>query len=66
MTAENDLNNSSPLMTVHEVAALLRLSSAAVYVWVRVGRMPAIRVGGRWRIRRADVDAIIAGERRVR
>lgn len=41
--------------TVHEVAALLRVSRMTVYRLIRQGDLPAVRVGRGYRIREEDV-----------
>jgi len=38
-----------PLLTVKEVAALLRVSPQTVYKLIAAKQLPAIRVGGTWR-----------------
>lgn len=49
------------LLTIHELAAALRISRASVYQLRYLGQgPPAIKLGGRLRWRRADVDAWIA------
>ena len=48
-------------LTILEVAELLRLAERTAYDLVRKGRIPgAAKVGGQWRIRRADLDAWLA------
>jgi excisionase family DNA binding protein len=47
------------LLTVAEVADLLKLNQQTVRNWIDGGRMPAIRIGRRVRIRRQDLDAIL-------
>lgn len=44
------------LVTVAEVAALMRVSTMTVYRIIRSGDLPAIRVGKNFRIREADVQ----------
>jgi len=47
------------LMTRKQVAALFRVTSAAVATWARRGRLPEVRnEAGRPRYRRADVEAL--------
>lgn len=43
-----------------EVATLLRIGERTAYDLARTHRIPAAKVGGQWRIRRADLDAWIA------
>ena len=48
-------------LTVHEVAALLKLNQQTVRNWIDRGELPAVRVGQRRvRIRQSDLDAFIA------
>jgi len=47
------------LMTRRQVAALFGVTSAAVAIWARRGRLPEVRnEAGRPRYRRADVEAL--------
>jgi predicted site-specific integrase-resolvase len=47
------------LMTRRQVAYMFRVTSAAVAVWARRGRLPEIRnEAGKPRYRRADVEAL--------
>ena len=54
------------LMTRRQVAALFGVTSAAVAIWARRGRLPEVRnEAGRPRYRRADVEALLRrGSRR--
>src|SRR5262249_17792129 len=48
------------VMTRRQVAALFRVTSAAVATWARRGRLPEVYNGaGRPRYRRGDVEALI-------
>ena len=44
------------LMTVEEVARLLRLNQVTIRRYIRSGRLKAVRVGGRIRMRLEDVE----------
>ena|ERR1700679_1216664 len=46
-------------LTVAEVAELLKLNQQTVRNWIDAGSLPAIRVGRRVRIKRADLDRIL-------
>jgi len=49
------------LLRVDEVASMLGVSQNMVYIWVRSGRLPGIKVGPRsLRVRRADLEAFLA------
>jgi excisionase family DNA binding protein len=48
------------ILTLQEVAALLKIGRKTAYTMVQRGELPAFRVRGQWRCRRADLDAWIA------
>ena len=55
------------LMTVPEVATMLRLNEQTVRKWLRDGKLPGIYLGSRtagWRVRRADVTAFLEARHR--
>jgi excisionase family DNA binding protein len=47
------------LLTVHEVAGIMRVSNMTVYRLIRAGELRAARVGRGYRIRESDVDAYL-------
>jgi excisionase family DNA binding protein len=49
--------------TPKEVAEQLKLRVHTVYDYIRQGRLPAVRLGNRCRIARADLEAFLAGRR---
>ncbi len=53
------------LLTVDEVARLMRVSNMTVYRLIKSGQMAAIRVGKNYRIRRRDVERYLS-DRAVR
>jgi excisionase family DNA binding protein len=56
--------NSHELMTVKETAEYLRIPLPTVYYLVQRGQLPAVQIGGRWRIKRSllDRDILRKGE----
>jgi excisionase family DNA binding protein len=52
----SDGDFGEPLLTVGEVASVLRVSNMTVYRVIKSGQLSAIRVGKNYRIRRRDVD----------
>jgi excisionase family DNA binding protein len=54
-----------PLLTVGEVAQVMRVSNMTVYRLIKSGQLAAVRVGKNYRIRRRDVDRYLS-ERAVR
>jgi len=47
---------SNKLLTVNEVAQILRVSNMTVYRLVKSNQIPAIRVGKNYRIKESDVE----------
>ena len=50
------MTQSFDLLTVKEVAEILRVSQPTVLRMIDDGELPAIRVRNQWRIRRSDLD----------
>jgi excisionase family DNA binding protein len=55
---------SDEILTVQEVATLLKVADKTVYTMAQRGELPAFKVRGQWRFRRADLDAWIAEQTR--
>ncbi|MDE2105664.1 MAG: helix-turn-helix domain-containing protein [Patescibacteria group bacterium] len=53
---DTEATTAPEYMTPLEVADLLRVHANSVLNWLREGRIPAVKVGAQWRIRRADLD----------
>jgi excisionase family DNA binding protein len=45
-----------PLLTVGEVAKIMRVSHMTVYRMIKSGQLAAIRVGKNYRLRRTDIE----------
>ena len=54
----NDLEES--YLTVAEVAELLKLNQQTVRNWIDQGSLPALHIGRRVRIKRSDLDRVLA------
>jgi excisionase family DNA binding protein len=52
--------STGALLTVAEVAALMRVSNMTVYRLIKSGDLPAVRVGHSYRIRAGEVDRYLA------
>jgi excisionase family DNA binding protein len=51
------------LLTVPQVADELRMTPQTIRNWIEAGVLPAVRIGRAYRLRRGDVDAMIAAGR---
>lgn len=54
------------LLGVVDVAAYLDVRPTTVYRWCREGRLPCLKLGKSWRIRRSALDGFLAGAERRR
>jgi excisionase family DNA binding protein len=47
---------SDPIITLPEVAVLLKVGEKTAYTMARNGQIPALRVRGQWRFLHDDID----------
>lgn len=47
------------VLTIRDVAALLKVGEKTVYSMAQTGELPAFKVRGQWRFSRKDIDAWI-------
>ncbi len=52
--------SADQILTIKDVAAILKLAEKTVYSMAQDGELPAFKVRGQWRIRRVDFDKWIA------
>lgn len=52
-----ELTEMDELLTTREAATLLKTTTRTIYRWIEAGVLPAAKFGGRWRIRRRDLEA---------
>lgn len=50
---------STPLLTVHEVAELLKMRESTVRSWINDGQLRAIKFGRDWRVAQRDLEAYL-------
>ena len=60
MSADRGNLDNDSFLTVAEVAELLKLNQQTVRNWIDQGSLPAVRVGRRVRIRRTDLEQVLA------
>jgi excisionase family DNA binding protein len=54
------------VLTIKEVAALLKLAEKTVYAMAQAGEIPAFKIRGQWRIKRTELDQWIDAQPRGR
>jgi excisionase family DNA binding protein len=47
---------ADPILTLPEVAVLLKVAEKTVYTMARKGQIPAFKDRGQWRFKRDDID----------
>jgi excisionase family DNA binding protein len=57
---------NQPMLTLPEVADLLRLSQKSVYRLAQARKLPSIKVGGSWRFPQKELHAWIATKLRAK
>jgi len=57
--AHSPHHHPETLLTIRDVAAICRVSEKTVRRWIETQTLLATRLGGRWRIRRPDLDLFI-------
>ena len=53
-------DDTGEIFTLDEVAAYLKVGKRTVYRLAASGKLPAFKLGGTWRFRRAELDQWIA------
>lgn len=51
------------ILTLPEVAQLLKVAEKTVYTMAQKGELPAFKVRGQWRFKRDDINAWIEGRK---
>lgn len=57
---KSDPSELPQVLTVAEVATYLRVSQTTIWRWCGSGKLPAFRLGRSWRVRRTDLERLIA------
>jgi excisionase family DNA binding protein len=45
------------LMTIEDLAAYLKVSRRTIYEWLKLNKVPALKIVGQWRFKREQIDA---------
>ena len=56
---------SDEILTIPDVASLLKVAEKTVYGLAQKGDLPAFKVGGQWRFRRGAIDSWIEEKTRA-
>jgi len=47
---------NSEIMNIKEVAEFLQLKEQTVYRLVQTGKIPALKIGGQWKVKKSHLD----------
>jgi excisionase family DNA binding protein len=56
---------TDPILTLPEVAVLLKVAEKTVYTMAQTGQIPAFKVRGQWRFKHDDLDRWIDEQKAV-
>ena len=56
---------TDPILTLPEVAILLKVAEKTVYTMAQTGQLPAFKVRGQWRFKHDDIDQWIDEQKAV-
>ena len=56
------VSGDDPWLTVPQVGSQLRIHPATVRIWIKSGRLAAVRVGREWRVRQSEVDRALLSD----
>ena len=56
---------TDPILTLPEVAVLLKVAEKTVYTMAQTGHIPAFKVRGQWRFKHDDIDRWIDEQKAV-
>ena len=54
---------TDPILTLPEVAVLLKVAEKTVYTMAQRGQLPAFKVRGQWRFKRSDLEQWIEDQK---
>ena len=52
---------SQPMLTLHEVAELLKVKESTVRAWIHDESLRAVKFGRDWRVAQKDLEAFVNG-----
>ena len=59
----NTARELEAFLTTEEVLSYLKITPRTMYLLIRSGELPAVRIGRQWRFRRADLDQWLERQR---
>lgn len=54
------------MKTLQEISKFLQIHEMTIYRWIKAGKIPARRVGGRWRFSMKEIDTWMLSRRNIK
>jgi excisionase family DNA binding protein len=48
---------TNDLMTIEDLAAYLKVSRRTIYEWLKLNKVPALKIVGQWRFKKDKIDS---------
>jgi excisionase family DNA binding protein len=58
--------NYETLMTIDELSAYLKVTKRTIYEWLKLHKVPAVKLVGQWRFRKNRIDDWIEKQEDIR
>ncbi|MDI6758777.1 MAG: helix-turn-helix domain-containing protein [Candidatus Omnitrophota bacterium] len=55
---------NSSLMTIDDLAEYLKVTRRTIYEWLKLNKIPAVKLVGQWRFKKDKIDAWLDGQAR--
>ena len=62
---KTETTDNGDIIGLEEALAILKTTRTTLYRWIRQGRIPAMKAGRQWRLKRADIQKFLHGEKPV-
>ena len=62
MSLTENTNTSIKLLTLSEAASILKISKRTLHRMIQTGQIPALKVGGQWRILESRLEELVQEE----
>jgi excisionase family DNA binding protein len=58
--------NYETLMTIEDLSTYLKVTKRTIYEWLKLRKVPAVKLVGQWRFRKYKIDEWIEKQERTR
>lgn len=61
-----DLKPDPDIKTLQEISSYIRIHEMTLYRWIKAGKIPARRAGGRWRFSMKEIESWMLTRRNIK